>query len=495
MALLGLLSVRIENGVKTARSRSKYEQDPVYRDAHQAKLIKQWVTSQYCKTDLEILCPEPVSEHSCQAAFTPPMQFVLDMNSQQQDIHQRYTNNCSLAYLIRHTAWKDRESITDSDKDDTLIYFIAHLLEQIRTISLKYFRAPDQSILEYEQSRLIGGVLASVLDMFSTPTKTDSAGQTIATKATEFHITHHIWTRGEIINLIHEAVFWHTHHKRDGHTANGAALRVSRQMPSFVFKFLPLVKEQILDLETDTKLTSRLDKLYTRPMKELSLNADRPESDKCLWAHYEEESLISQDCMLALETAPLKIRDLDWEGSFLFVLVHIFTWFSAAYMLWMMSFFRQAKSCYSSTTPPVSSSQLLCGNSNTSSPVSSPQLLRKPLLQTNITPPVSSSRIMDVNHYSTKTNASSDSYCEQIRRAKKYCSAYLILSCIVGWISSRASETIQFIDFFDGICMALTGFLSLHFAAAKSLQSNQWKSRAFHYKKRASLPLDDDEFA
>ena len=468
VALLGLLLLRIDSGVKNARARAKFENDPsFYKDAHQTEMIKEWVTSQYCKQDLDILCPTPMEEGSCRAAFTPPMRFVLDLDDTTQDTQNYNHHNCSMAYLIGHTEWKDRASITDSDEtdDDTLIYFIAHLLEQVRTKSAKHFRAEDRSILEFEQSRLIGSVLASAIDLFSSPTKVNEEGQTLATKATDFELTQHLWTRGEVISFMHDAVLWHTHHQRHGHTSNGAAARVSRQMPSFVFKFLPLVKEQIQELETDTALTTRLQKLYSsHGHGQLSLYQDRPESDQCLWSHYEEDSLISQDCMLALETAPLKMRDLDWEGTFSFVLIHIFTWFSAAYMLWMLGYLRRKPTNASST--------------NTMKAVCTPQG-------------------MDVDYYSTMDFSSDlcNSLDEQIRTTQKISLIYLVVSCLVGWASSCSSETIQFSDFLDGMCMTLVGFLSLYLSPSSKVSGRSQANRDRHYKKRSSLLADEEDAA
>lgn len=473
VSLLVLLSLRIDSGIKTAKTRAKYEDDPTYfKDAHQTNMIKEWVTSQYCKIDLDILCQETFfwqEGGSCQAAFNPPLRFVLDLddNNNAKDSSSN-NNNCSMASLISHTDWKERDSITDSDEDDTLIYFIAHLLEQVRTKSAKHFRAADRSISEFEQSRLIGIVLASLIDLFSTPTKLNTEGKTIATKATEFELTHHLWARGEVVSFVHDAVQFHTHHKRHGHSSEGAALRVSRQMPSFVFKFLPLVKEQIMELEMDAGLTTRLEKLYAFPQalesrQDLALHQDRPESDQCLWKHYEEDSLISQDCMLALETAPLKIRDLDWEGTFSFVLIQIFTWLSGAYMLWMVSHLRRK----TFATRPLSARSMMAKSSRS---------------------------ILDVDYYSATDSSADVQWAlkeEQTRARQKVCLGYLFLSCLIGWASSSSSETIQWSDFMDGISMALVGFISLHYRGPTPvIVGTSGRSQASldrHYKKRASL--------
>lgn len=495
VVLLGLLYLRVGSAVKNARSRAKFEHDPIFKDAHQTELIKEWITKQYCKQDLEILCPKTFLieandsvTSSCLAAFTPPLQFVLDLDEGSTALQK----NCSMANLISQTHWSNQATITDSNKDDTLVSFVAHALEQVRAKAIKHFRSTDGSIDEFEQSHLIGSVLASVVDLFSSPTRqglrggkgVNGGGKTLSTRATDFGLTGNIWTRSEVIQCLHDAVAWQTRLKRHGQTSIGAAARVSRQMPSFVFKFLTLVNEQILELETDMVLTSRIQKLYPVPQKEqlqtlsdsqnhsrqkhIPISQDHPRSDQCLWSHYEADSLISQDCISALETAPLRMRDLDWEGTFSFMMIHVFTWFSATYMIWMLS-----------------------------------HLLAQNEAVANTNEFCSTQHGVDIDcHYTLSSNrgvigiSQKRQYAEQqIHTMQKVCLVYLIFSCLVGWVSSRSSETILFSDFLDGICMTLVGFVSLHHTCSLKLPQqsrNIPRDRDRHYKKLASL-LDDEE--
>lgn len=434
--LVILLSFRIDTAVKNWRTRAKTgEEQDYYKNAHQVELVKEWVTSQYCKTDLEILCPEELSSSSCYAAFDPPLRFALDLSSDEKD---KTIENCSIRELIDHTKWTDKEDVNDLKEDELLTYFIAHILDQVRSKSGQYFRAEDRSIQEYEQSRLIESTLASVAHLFASPTKVDKDGRTVSTTATEYGITKRVWTREETIALMHEAVFWHTHHKRHGSSSAGAAAHLSRQQPSFLFKFLPLVKEQIQNLELDDALDSRYQKLYPFPKllspDTITLDSDRPQSDQCLWSHFEAGSLISQDCMLALETAPLKIRDLDWEGDFSLLLIHIYTCFSGAFALWLISRTRRRH------------------DTRRSDGGGSPQEMEVQAISNRSLKAISNRSLQAIAEAEERKT-------DQIRRAKWTGVAYLGFSMLLACVSSSKSETIQFSDFMDGMCLVLLGFL------------------------------------
>lgn len=480
VCLLILASFRINGTIRIERTKAKIEDDTgIYKNAHQVELVKEWVTSQYCKTDLEILCPDEILSSSCYGAFDPPLRFAMDLSTEEK---KSTTKNCSMRELIDHTKWTDKKDANDLKDNELLTYFVAHILDQVRTKSSEYFRAEDRSIQEFEQSRLIESTLTSMIHLFSSPTQLSNEGQTLATTATEYGISHRVWTREEIISSMHEAVLWHTHHKRHGSSVSGAALRLSRQQPSFVFKYLPLVKEQIQFLEVDDGLETRYRKLYPFPKlisEAITLDSDRPQSDRCLWSHYEEGSLISQDCMLALETAPLKIRELDWEGNYFMMLIHIYTCFSGAFALWMLGRIRKRQDARKRIIiSPEMDVQPISGRSLGS-------------VSSRSTKAVSSRSLISVEGDDEGEERKSD----QIRRVKWICVGYLGFSLLLATASSAGSETIQFSDFLDGMCLVLLGFLWLRPAVLTSCRTNvDEKRRALlsdptqnrHYKKWAS---------
>lgn len=471
--LIVLVSTRINNVVEESKIRAKNtEEDALYKDAHQAALVKEWVTSQYCKTDIDILCPEEVpTKDSCYAAFDPPLLFVLDLT---ENSKEKQPTNCEMKNLFKELWEEHHENVEEINQDDLLTSLIAHVMRQVRTKSAQYFRAEDRSILEFEQSRLIELSLASFLDLFSSPTKQEAGGKIIATKATEFGLTKHIWSRDEVVLIMDDAVMYHTHHQRHGSSEAGAAGRLSRQQPSFVFKFLPLVKEQIENLQYDSATERKLRKLYPIPELDgtaeemLALDEDPPEMDHCLKRHYEEGSLISGDCILALDTAPLKIRDLDWEGDFFMVLIHIYTGLSAAFLLVVLSRLR------SSTT-------------TVRDQVDSP--IQDAIIGT-------ASMDMALSNATTASKDNAASHGDRIRKMQKVCVVYVTLSCLVGIASSYTSQTIRFSDFIDGLCLALIGFLSLSLvpmtqdgdSSSIAMPAKRNSRKLFH---KSSSPLDD----
>jgi len=510
--LIVFLSVRLDKAVENARARVKLDDELTYfKKTHQAERIKEWVTSQYCKADLEILCPPAIpllnSVSTCDLAFDPPLRFVLDLPETTQGLRSTNSNNnptvesgCPLTELIKHSNWHDHDTINEFSADDVLTYFIAHVLEQVRSKSVKYFRSEkDRSIEEFEQSRLIESALASVTNLFSLPTKFDDEGNGLSTKAIDLKMTNKMWSRNEVISLMHDAVLWHTHHRRNGSTEAGAALRVSRQMPSFVFKFLPLVKEQIQNLELDDTTQLRVQRLYSteqsapligktsphsvvKDKQQLLEEAELSAADQCLWAHYEEGCLISHDCMLALETAPLKSEDAAGRTYDLpLILVHLYTFFSAALMLWTVARLLEQEGSRFVETPPE---------------------MEIPFMKHRHSSSSSGSNNNNNNHKSTKHEDPEEVSRERIRTMQKACLGYLATSSSIGLAAHYWVPSLQFSDFLDGLCLGLLGFLSLHVVPYKSpygqcgnVHKRHEKSGHSldrpptdrHYKKRASM--------
>jgi hypothetical protein len=467
------LSCRLDKAVRSERRRNQGD-EALYKHAHQAELVKEWVTSQYCKKDLDILCPSRVPTNRCQDAFDPPVQWVLDFPG---NVYSMETpSSCSLKSLLSHVKWTEQESIEELEDDEQLTYFIAYILTQIRNKSTEHFRSEDRSVLEFEQSRLVEATLTSILHLFASATKVDKQGRTLSTKAVDYEITTRVWSRAEVISLMHEACLWHTHHKRHGSSSvAGAALRLSRQQPSFVFMYLPVVKEEIQALESDPESLARFRIQYPSTMfgtEAISLaQDDNPRSYRCLWSHFDQGTLISQDCTLALETAPGKIRELDWEGNYSLLWVRIYTFFSAAFALWAWACLRQnhrdtfkrRKSDLIEITP-----------------------LGVEIVSTAVTLQLDSTA--DGNYGDTRM--------ERIRKTKRLCLIHVAASCIVGVASSTVSDTVQLSDFLDGICIVLLGFVSLNHTAAlvtqgtqDSLIDTERRQRQLHYKKLASLDM------
>ncbi|CAB9530952.1 expressed unknown protein [Seminavis robusta] len=459
---------RLEQVVKSERRRTRSD-DELYKNAHQVELVKEWVTSQYCKTDLEILCPVALTTNLCYGAFDPPLRFVLDQPADWAP------SSCSLKDLLLHVKWDEQESINELEDREQLTYFIAHVLNQIRTKSAKYFRGEDRNIQEFEQSKLIENVLTSIVHMFSSPTRVDKEGKTESTKAVDFDMTGRVWSRDEVISSMHEACLWHTHHKRHGSSSvAGAALRLSRQQPSFVFKFLPLVKEQIQSLEDDPAAEARFHMLYPSTLFgsesfSLAQQDDNPRSDACLWSHFDQRTLISQDCATALETAPGKIRDLDWEGTYSLLLIHIYTFFTVSFVLWSWSRLRRQQR----------DKMVL-------------KRRRSDLIE--ITP--SGVEVLSAGTGDYTSTTYGDTRIEHIRKTKRLLLVYLLVSCLAAFAISAASETIQFADFLDGICVLLLGLVSLSFAPLVAQSPPNYvcsdvdkRQRIGLYKKQASLDI------
>jgi hypothetical protein len=463
------LSCRLDNAVRSERRRNQGDQ-VLYKHAHQADLVKEWVTTQYCKTDLDILCPNKVPANRCQEAFDPPLRWVLDHPG---NIYGMETPSiCSLKGLLSHVKWTEHESIDELEDGEQLTYFIAYVIDQVRNKSTEHFRAEDRSVLEFEQSRLIEATLTSILHLFASATKVDKQGKTESTKAVDYEMTTRVWSRAEVISLMHEACLWHTHHKRHGSSSvAGAALRLSRQQPSFVFKYLPLVKEEIHALESDPESEARFRIQYPSTMfgtETISLaQDDNPRSYHCLWSHFAQRTLLSHDCTLALETAPGKIRELDWEGNYSLLLVRIYTFLSAAFALWAWARLRQ-------------------NHRDT--------LKRRKSDLIEITPSgveiVSTSVTLQFD--STVDNQYGDTRMDRIRKTKRLCLVHVALSCVVAVASSTASDTVHFSDFLDGICIVLLGLLSLSHVPLVSPGSSidmEKRQRQLHYKKLSSLDM------
>ena len=197
---------------------------------------------------------------------------------------------------------------------------------------------------------------------------------------------------------------------------------------------------------------------------------DNPHSHGCLWSHFDQGTLISQDCMLALEAAPGKVRELDWEGKYSLLLVHIYTFLSVALVLSILAHVRkQHRSA----------------------------LKRRVSDFIEITP--SGVEVLSnydaLQRYPLDDNAAyGDTRIERICKTKRLCLVYLAVSCVVGLVSSTASETVHFSDFLDGLCVVLLGFLALNFlplaAPATPSSCNDIDKRHWiHYKKLSSLDI------
>lgn len=499
--LFVLLTLRINKGVENWRKAEKNDAADQYQNVHTEEMLKKWVTTQYCKTDKAILCPAEEEEASspstslCYTAFDPPVRFVLDLTVNDQD--KTTGNNCSIRELIKQTHWSDKASAKDLEKDELITYFVAHLLDQIRSKSSELFRADDGSILEYEQSRLIESTLASILHFF-TSSISQEGEITISTRATKYGIADKVWTRDKMLLIYHEAVLWHTQHKRHGHASEGAALRLSRQQPSFLFKFLPLVTEQIQNLELDNTLDSKYQKLY--PFAKLgssstiSLDSENPQSDLCLWSHYDERTLITEDCALALETAPLKMRDLNWEGdgNYSLLLVYIYNCFSCAFALWMLSlaWSNPKNSGYdASVAAQVEETEVLAVSNRSLKPRSNRSLKAT---STRTLTPLAASAVEDVGERKS----------DQIRRVKWISLVFLGLTLLIALVSSCASETIQFSDFWDGMLSVMVAFLCLQPVSLGVLKQSKTvevqdkrlllldPTQNKHYKKFASIEFE-----
>jgi hypothetical protein len=466
------LSCRLDKAIRSERRKNQGD-DTMYKHAHQSELVKEWVTSQYCKADLEILCPSRAPINRCQEPFDPPLRWVLDLPGNAYGTDS--PSGCALKGLLSHVKWTEQESIEELEDDEQLTYFIAYVLGQIRNKSTVRFRADDRSVLEFEQSRLVEATLMSILHLFASSTKGDEQGTTESTKAVNYGITKRVWSRAEVISLMHEACLWHTHHKRHGSSSvAGAALRLSRQQPSFVFKYLPIVKEEIHALESDPESEAKFRIQYpstTFGSETISLaQNDNPHAYRCLWSHFYQGTLISQDCTLALETAPGKIRELDWEGKYLLLLVRIYNFFSAAFALWAWARLRHNHRDV---------------------------LKRRKSDLIEITPTgvevVSSTVILQMD--SAADSQYGETRIERIRKTKRLCFVHVTVSCIVGFVSSTASDTVQFADFLDGICIVLLGLVSLNHPTLVP-QANpgcsidmEKRQRQLHYKKLASLDI------
>lgn len=504
--LLVLLALRINKGVDTWRKAAKNAAVDQYKDVHTEEMLKKWVTTQYCKADKTILCPEEEDAPttiSCYTAFDPPVRFVLDLTaaSKEEDTIEKH---CSIRKLIEHTHWSDKASAKELEKDELITYFVAHLLDQVRIKSADYFRADDGSILEYEQSRLIESTLASILHLFTSPIQVSKEdGKTISTIATEYEITEKVWTREEILSMYHEAVLWHTQHKRHGHASAGAALRLSRQQPSFLFKFLPLVTEQIQNLELDSTMDSKYQRLYPFLPKlgsspTISLDSANPQFDQCLWSHYEEHILITEDCALALETAPLKMRDLDWEGSgnYALLLVYIYNCFSSVFALWMLSRAwskpdKRKTSGYAASAAAQEEETEVLAISNRSL-----KALSNRSLKATSSRALTSSSNVDAEDVGERKS-------DQIRRVKCISLSYLGLTIVIALVSSCTSEKLQLSDFWDGILCVVVAYVCLHPVSLgvlkqsttaevgdKRLQLLLDPTQNKHYKKFASIEFE-----
>jgi hypothetical protein len=282
--------------------------------------VRAHLTYNYCRADVDLMCahPEDTQRIVCAGYFADtPLWNSLGLPSWPYD-----SEICTLKSLAQNApsllfTEADKAKFKD-DETQVLLRLMALSLRLMWLNVGQYFDGhlqiltsitPSSSSSLEEQDRMVRWVLANVVDFFAS----DGAGR--ASKAMRRGVTTRAWTRDELKELYRWTVQYKHAHKIVGLSADKGEVLYN--------KFLPRVSEAIEELEPlapspslaeHTSNTSSSSEIRTHTnIKQVYHIFYEEYQDMCLYPHYADGTLITNNCARAMEAAPAKLRELELE--------------------------------------------------------------------------------------------------------------------------------------------------------------------------------------